>query len=44
MREVEGKKKGGKRRGRKAEGIMKEETGKRSVIFCDSAIQNAMAT
>jgi hypothetical protein len=23
---------------------MKEETGKRSVIFCDSAIQNAMAT
>jgi hypothetical protein len=44
MRELEGRKEIGRRRGRKEGGIKKEEAGKRSVIFCVSAIQNVMAT
>jgi len=44
MRELVGGKESGRRRGRKNGGIKKEVAGKRSVMFCVSAIQNVMAT
>jgi hypothetical protein len=44
MRELEGRKESGRRRGRKERGIKKKEAGKRSVMFCVTVIQNVMAT